>query len=95
MMLAGFTINLLTLLAIVLAVGLVVDATWWWKCRTTPQEGERPMEAAKGARELVGPIIAMTITLAAVYTPIGIGRADRALFGNSPSPWRERSSFRA
>ena len=46
------------------------------------QEGENPLEAAlKGARELVGPIIAMTITLAAVYTPIGIqGGLTGALF---------------
>jgi multidrug efflux pump len=84
MMLAGFTINLLTLLAIVLAVGLVVDdaIVVVENVERHLQEGENPLEAAlKGARELVGPIIAMTITLAAVYTPIGIqGGLTGALF---------------
>ena len=84
MMLAGFTINLLTLLAIVLAVGLVVDdaIVMVENVERHLQEGENPLEAAlKGARELVGPIIAMTITLAAVYTPIGIqGGLTGALF---------------
>jgi multidrug efflux pump len=84
MMLAGFTINLLTLLAIVLAVGLVVDdaIVVVENVERHLQEGESPFEAAiKGARELVGPIIAMTITLAAVYTPIGIqGGLTGALF---------------
>jgi multidrug efflux pump len=84
MMLAGFTINLLTLLAIVLAVGLVVDdaIVVVENVERHLQEGESPIEAAfKGARELVGPIIAMTITLAAVYTPIGIqGGLTGALF---------------
>ena len=84
MMLAGFTINLLTLLAIVLAVGLVVDdaIVMVENVERHLQEGESPLEAAlKGARELVGPIIAMTITLAAVYTPIGIqGGLTGALF---------------
>jgi multidrug efflux pump len=84
MMLAGFTINLLTLLAIVLAVGLVVDdaIVVVENVERHLQEGESPLEASfKGARELVGPIIAMTITLAAVYTPIGIqGGLTGALF---------------
>jgi multidrug efflux pump len=84
MMLAGFTINLLTLLAVVLAVGLVVDdaIVVVENVERHLQEGESPMEAAlQGARELVGPIIAMTITLAAVYTPIGIqGGLTGALF---------------
>jgi multidrug efflux pump len=84
MMLAGFTINLLTLLAIVLAVGLVVDdaIVVVENVERHLQEGERPWDAAmKGARELVGPIISMTITLAAVYTPIGIqGGLTGALF---------------
>jgi multidrug efflux pump len=84
MMLAGFTINLLTLLAVVLAVGLVVDdaIVVVENVERHLQEGESPFEAAiKGARELVGPIIAMTITLAAVYTPIGIqGGLTGALF---------------
>jgi len=75
MLAMGFTINLLTLLAIVLAVGLVVDDAIVMLEnieRHVNEEGMSPFEAAlKGARELVGPIIAMTITLAAVYAPIG------------------------
>ena len=69
----GFTINLLTLLAIVLSVGLVVDdaIVVVENVERHLREGLKPIDAAlKGARELVGPIIAMTITLAAVYTPI-------------------------
>jgi len=80
----GFTINLLTLLAIVLAVGLVVDdaIVVVENVERNIQEGKTPMEAALlGARELVGPIIAMTITLAAVYAPIGFqGGLTGALF---------------
>jgi multidrug efflux pump len=69
----GFTINLLTLLAIVLSVGLVVDdaIVVVENVERHLREGLKPIDAAlKGARELVGPIISMTITLAAVYTPI-------------------------
>jgi multidrug efflux pump len=69
----GFTVNLLTLLAIVLSVGLVVDdaIVVVENVERHLREGRRPVDAALiGARELVGPIIAMTITLAAVYTPI-------------------------
>jgi multidrug efflux pump len=69
----GFTLNLLTLLAIVLSVGLVVDdaIVVVENVERHLGEGMRPRDAAlRGARELVGPIIAMTITLAAVYTPI-------------------------
>ncbi|HEU4382437.1 MAG TPA: efflux RND transporter permease subunit [Anaeromyxobacteraceae bacterium] len=69
----GFTLNLLTLLAIVLSVGLVVDdaIVVVENVERHIREGMKPVEAAvHGARELVGPIIAMTITLAAVYTPI-------------------------
>ena len=75
MQVAGFTINLLTLLAIVLSVGLVVDdaIVVVENVERHLSEGKAPLEAALvGARELVGPIIAMTITLAAVYTPIGL-----------------------
>ncbi|MBU0965037.1 MAG: efflux RND transporter permease subunit [Proteobacteria bacterium] len=70
----GFTINLLTLLAIVLSVGLVVDdaIVVVENVERHLSKGKSPMDAALiGARELVGPIIAMTITLAAVYMPIG------------------------
>jgi multidrug efflux pump len=75
MMLAGFTVNLLTLLAIVLSVGLVVDdaIVMVENIERHLHEGKSPVKAAiDAARELVGPIIAMTITLAAVYAPIGI-----------------------
>jgi multidrug efflux pump len=72
---AGFTINLLTLLAIVLSVGLVVDdaIVMVENVERHLHEGKSPLQAAlDAARELVGPIIAMTITLAAVYTPVAI-----------------------
>jgi multidrug efflux pump len=75
MLAAGFTINLLTLLAIVLSVGLVVDdaIVMVENVERHLHEGKRPFQAAiEAARELVGPIIAMTITLAAVYTPVAI-----------------------
>jgi multidrug efflux pump len=71
----GFTVNLLTLLAVVLSVGLVVDdaIVVVENVERHLRKGKSPMEAALvGARELVGPVIAMTITLAAVYLPIGL-----------------------
>jgi multidrug efflux pump len=71
----GFTINLLTLLAVVLSVGLVVDdaIVVVENVQRHLAEGESPMQAAlMGARELVSPLISMTITLAAVYAPIGL-----------------------
>src|SRR5213082_27000 len=84
MLVAGFTINLLTLLAIVLSVGLVVDdaIVMVENIERHIHSGKRPQQAAlDAARELVGPIIAMTITLAAVYAPIGIqGGLTGALF---------------
>jgi multidrug efflux pump len=80
----GFTINLLTLLAIVLSVGLVVDdaIVMVENVERHLHMGKTPYQAAKdAARELVGPIIAMTITLAAVYAPVGIqGGLTGALF---------------
>lgn len=69
----GFSLNLLTILAIVLAVGLVVDdaIVVVENVERHLRNGERRRTAAiKAARELAGPIIAMTITLATVYTPI-------------------------
>jgi multidrug efflux pump len=75
MALAGFTINLMTLLAIVLSVGLVVDdaIVMVENVERHLREGLSPFQAAiQAARELVGPIIAMTLTLAAVYTPVAI-----------------------
>ncbi len=84
MQVAGFTINLLTLLAIVLSVGLVVDdaIVIVENVERHLHLGKPPIRAAiDAARELVGPIIAMTITLAAVYTPIAIqGGLTGALF---------------
>ena len=84
MQVLGFTLNLLTLLAVVLAVGLVVDdaIVVVENVERNIREGKTPFEAAiAGARELVAPIIAMTITLAAVYAPIGFqGGLTGALF---------------
>ena len=84
MLAAGFTINLLTLLAIVLSVGLVVDdaIVMVENIERHLHSGKSPQRAAiDAARELVGPIVAMTITLAAVYTPVGIqGGLTGALF---------------
>src|SRR6266480_3694932 len=84
MQLFGFSLNLLTLLAIVLSVGLVVDdaIVVVENVERHMREGMSRMNAALvGARELIGPIIAMTITLAAVYTPIALqGGLTGALF---------------
>jgi multidrug efflux pump len=86
MMLAlGYSINLLTLLALVLAIGLVVDDAIIVVenvDRHMKEEGKTPMQAAFiAARELGGPIIAMTIVLIAVYVPIGFqGGLTGALF---------------
>lgn len=74
MLLMGFSINLLTLLAMVMAIGLVVDdaIVVVENVHRHIEEGRTPVQAAlTGAREIVGPIVAMTITLAAVYAPIG------------------------
>ncbi len=70
----GFSLNLLTILAIVLSVGLVVDdaIVVVENVERHVRLGRSRIQAALvGARELVGPLIAMTITLVAVYTPIG------------------------
>ncbi len=84
MLIAGFTINLLTLLAIVLSVGLVVDdaIVMVENVERHLHLGKPPLRAAlDAARELVAPIVAMTITLAAVYTPVAIqGGLTGALF---------------
>jgi multidrug efflux pump len=80
----GFSLNLLTLLAMVLAIGLVVDdaIVVVENIHRHIEEGLSPFNAALvGAREIVGPVIAMTITLAAVYAPIGLmGGLTGALF---------------
>jgi multidrug efflux pump len=70
----GYSINLLTLLAMVIAIGLVVDdaIVVVENIYRHIEEGLTPKEAAlKGAREIASPIISMTTTLAAVYAPIG------------------------
>ncbi|HXG59288.1 MAG TPA: efflux RND transporter permease subunit, partial [Thermoanaerobaculia bacterium] len=75
MLVFGFTINLLTLLAIVLSVGLVVDdaIVMVENIERHLHMGKSPLQAATdAARELVAPIIAMTITLATVYTPVAL-----------------------
>lgn len=74
MLLMGFTINLLTLLAMVLAIGIVVDDAIivLENIHRHIEEGMSPYDAAiKGARELAWPVVAMTTTLVAVYLPIG------------------------
>lgn len=74
MLALGFTINLLTLLALVLAIGLVVDDAIIVveNVNRHMEEGQPPLQAALlSARELAGPIIAMTTVLAAVFVPIG------------------------
>ena len=81
----GYTINLLTLLSLVLAIGLVVDDAIIVVenvDRHMHEEGKSPMEAAlMAARELGGPIIAMTVGLIAAYVPIGFqGGLTGALF---------------
>lgn len=74
MALLDFSLNLLSILAIVLAVGLVVDdaIVMVENVERHIREGKSKLDAALiGARELFGPVVAMTITLAAVYAPIG------------------------
>ncbi len=85
MSMLGYSINLLTLLALVLAIGLVVDDAIIVVenvDRHMKKEGQTPMDAAlAAARELGSPIIAMTIVLVAVYVPIGFqGGLTGALF---------------
>jgi len=75
MLALGYSLNLLTLLALVLAIGLVVDDAIIVVenvDRHMKEEGKSPMEASLlAARELGGPILAMTVVLVAVYVPIG------------------------
>jgi multidrug efflux pump len=84
MLMLGFSINLLTLLALVLAIGLVVDDAIIVveNVNRHLEQGMRPLEAAIiAARELANPIIAMTVVLIAVYVPIGfLGGLTGALF---------------
>jgi multidrug efflux pump len=84
MLFLGYSINLLTLLAFVLAIGLVVDdaIVVVENVHRHIEEGLTPFNAAiVGAREITIPVISMTITLAAVYAPIGfMGGLTGALF---------------
>lgn len=84
MLAMGFSINLLTLLALVLAIGLVVDdaIVVLENVYRHIEEGKSRVEAATlGAREIAGPVIVMTLTLAAVYLPIGfMGGLTGSLF---------------
>jgi multidrug efflux pump len=85
MLILGYSINLLTLLALVLAIGLVVDDAIIVVenvFRHIKEEGRTPMDASIiAARELGGPILAMTVVLVAVYVPIGFqGGLTGALF---------------
>ncbi|WP_111655345.1 efflux RND transporter permease subunit [Isoalcanivorax indicus] len=84
MLLMGFSINLLTLLAMVLAIGIVVDDAIivLENIHRHVEEGMAPKDAAlQGARELAWPVVAMTTTLVAVYLPIGfIGGLSGTLF---------------
>lgn len=84
MLVFGFSLNLLTLLAMVLAIGLVVDdaIVVVENIHRHIEDGLSPLDAALvGAREIIGPVVAMTITLAAVYAPIGLmGGLTGALF---------------
>ncbi len=80
----GFSLNLLTLLAMVLAIGLVVDdaIVVVENVYRHIEQGRTPAQAALiGAREIAGPVISMTLTLAAVYAPIGfLGGVTGTLF---------------
>ncbi len=84
MVAAGFSVNLLTMLAVILAIGLVVDDAIIMveNIHRHIDEGLTPFNAAiKGARELAGPIVVMSTTLAAVFAPIGfMGGLTGSLF---------------
>lgn len=74
MQMMGYSINLLTLLAMVLAIGLVVDdaIVVVENIHRHIEEGKSPFQGAlEGAREIAMPVVTMTVTLAAVYAPIG------------------------
>ncbi len=80
----GFSLNLLTLLAMIIAIGLVVDdaIVVVENVHRHIEHGTAPMQAAlQGAREVAWPVVAMTLTLAAVYAPIAfVGGLTGALF---------------
>jgi len=75
----GFTINVLTLLGIVLAIGLVVDdaIVVLENIHRHIEEGMRPFEAAvRGSREIAFAVVAMTVTLAAVFAPLAFSTGN-------------------
>ena len=84
MLIMGFSLNLLTLLAMVLAIGIVVDDAIivLENIHRHIEEGMQPFDAAiQGARELAWPVVAMSTTVAAVYVPVGfMGGLSGALF---------------
>jgi len=84
MLLMGYSLNLLTLLAMVLAIGIVVDDAIivLENIHRHIEDGMKPVDAAlQGARELAWPVVAMTTTLVAVYLPIGfLGGITGTLF---------------
>jgi multidrug efflux pump len=102
MALAGFTINTLTLLALVLAIGLVVDdaIVMLENIYRHIEEGLDPFSAAiKGAREIGFAVITMTMTLVAVYAPLAFtpGRTGGCLWSlrwRWPGPWWCRALWR-
>lgn len=78
----GFSINIMTLLAVVLSIGLVVDdaIVMLENIHRYIEQGMQPLAAAiKGSKEIAVPVIAMTITLAAVYAPIGFAQGYTAV----------------
>lgn len=82
----GFTLNLITLLALVLAIGLVVDdaIVVLENCHRHMEKGTKPYQAAvTGAKEIFFPIVAMTLTLVAVYAPIGLMHSHSAILFRS------------
>jgi multidrug efflux pump len=86
----GFTINIISLLAIVLSIGLIVDdaIVMLENIYRHIEMGKSRMEAAKiGSREITFAVIAMTLTLAAVYAPIGLIKGKAAhIFGSFAFP---------
>ena len=98
--LMGFTINVLTLLGVVLAIGLVVDdaIVVLENCHRHVEMGKNPVQAAAdGSREIAFAVVAMSLTLTAVFAPVGVrARQHRASCSpSSRSPWRRRSRCRA
>jgi multidrug efflux pump len=96
----GFSVNLLTLLALVLAIGLVVDdaiVVLENIYRRMAEKGESPLVAAyRGTRQVGFAVIATSLVLVAVFVPIAFLQGDVGrCFPNLPSPWRRRSAFPA